>query len=70
MQYFKLVFIFCFLGQKFAILELKAALYGIVKNFIILPVDTPDTIILVPDIVLRAKHEKIMLKFVPRKNVT
>lgn len=64
---YSLFIYFYFAGQKFAFLELKAVLYGILKNFVILPVDTPDTVILVPDMVLRSKEEKVMLKFLPRK---
>ncbi|KAJ3659330.1 hypothetical protein Zmor_011020 [Zophobas morio] len=53
------------IGQKFAILELKAALYGILSKYVLEPVDTPDTITLVMDVVLRTKDE-IKVKFVAR----
>jgi cytochrome P450 family 4 len=53
------------IGQRFAMLELKAAICGIVANFILEPVDTQSTIVLVVDIVLRTK-EGIKVKFVPR----
>ncbi|XP_018562121.1 cytochrome P450 4C1 [Anoplophora glabripennis] len=54
------------IGQKFAILELKVALCGILRNFELQPVDTPDSIVLVPDMVLRAQNDTIRIKFVPR----
>ncbi|CAH1168151.1 unnamed protein product [Phyllotreta striolata] len=56
------------IGQRFAILELKAVLCGIIKNFILEPVDTPDTIELVPDLILRTSNESLMVKFTPRNN--
>jgi cytochrome P450 family 4 len=52
-------------GQKFAMLELKAAICGVLANFVLEPVDTPDTIVLVVDLVLRTK-DPIRVKFVPR----
>ncbi|KAJ3659329.1 hypothetical protein Zmor_011019 [Zophobas morio] len=53
------------IGQKFAMLELKAALCGILSKYVLEPVDTPDTITLLVDIVIRTK-DKIKVKFVPR----
>ncbi|KAJ3659328.1 hypothetical protein Zmor_011019 [Zophobas morio] len=53
------------IGQKFAMLELKAALCGILSQYVLEPVDTPDTITLVVDVVLRTK-DKIKVKFLPR----
>jgi cytochrome P450 family 4 len=53
------------IGQRFAMLELKAAICGILANFILEPVDTQSTIVLVVDIVLRTK-KGIKVKFVPR----
>ncbi|XP_063909502.1 cytochrome P450 4c3-like [Zophobas morio] len=53
------------IGQKFAMLELKAALCEILSKYVLEPVDTPDTITLVMDIVLRTKDE-IKVKFLPR----
>lgn len=47
-------------------LEIKATLCGILKNFVLEPVDTPDTIVLIPDIVLRPANEVIRVKFVKR----
>jgi cytochrome P450 family 4 len=52
-------------GQRFAMLELKAAICGVLANFVLEPVDTPDTIVLVVDLVLRTK-DPIRVKFVPR----
>lgn len=53
------------IGQKFAMLELKAAICAILANFVLEPVDTPETIVVVVDIVLRTK-DGIKIKFVPR----
>uniref|UniRef100_UPI003B673784 cytochrome P450 4C1-like n=1 Tax=Tribolium madens TaxID=41895 RepID=UPI003B673784 len=53
------------IGQKFAMLELKAAICGVLSHFILEPVDTPESIILVVDLVLRTKNG-IKIKFVPR----
>ena len=53
------------IGQKFAILELKAALCAILSNFVLEPIDTQENIKLVADIVLRTK-EDIKIKFIPR----
>lgn len=47
-------------------LELKAVLVGILRNFILQPVDTPETILLVPDVVLRPQHETVLVKFIKR----
>ena len=56
------------IGQKFAILEIKAVLCGILATFILEPVDTPETVELIGDVVLRSKGN-IKVKFIPRKNV-
>jgi cytochrome P450 family 4 len=53
------------IGQRFAMLELKAALCAILGNFILEPIDTPETIVVIVDIILRTK-EGIKIKFVPR----
>jgi cytochrome P450 family 4 len=53
------------IGQRFAMLELKAAICGILANFVLHPVDTPETIVFVIDLILRTK-EGIKVKFVPR----
>jgi cytochrome P450 family 4 len=53
------------IGQRFAMLELKAALCAILTNFELEPIDTPETIVLVVDLVLRTK-ENIKVKLVPR----
>lgn len=47
-------------------LEIKAVLAGILKNFILEPVDTPETIELVPDLVLRPKNSTLLVKFINR----
>nr|KAH0807221.1 hypothetical protein GEV33_015570 [Tenebrio molitor] len=43
------------IGQRFAMLELKAAICGILAHFVLEPVDTPSTIVLVVDLILRTK---------------
>ncbi|KAG5883146.1 hypothetical protein JTB14_033397 [Gonioctena quinquepunctata] len=50
------------IGQKFAILEQKAVLCGILKNFILEPIDTPENLLLVPDMVLRTHNHSIRVK--------
>nr|AZR39463.1 cytochrome P450 [Agasicles hygrophila] len=55
------------IGQRFALLEIKAVLAGIIRNFILEPIDTPETIQLVPDIVLRTAGETVKVKFTLRK---
>ena len=54
------------IGQRFAMLEMKAALCGVLSNFVLEQIDSPETIVLVVDIVLRTK-EGIKVRFVPRK---
>ncbi|EFA10753.1 cytochrome P450 monooxigenase CYP4Q2 [Tribolium castaneum] len=54
------------IGQRFAMLELKAAICAILANFVLEPIDTPETIVVVVDIVLRTK-EGIKIRFVPRE---
>ncbi|CAH1115586.1 unnamed protein product [Psylliodes chrysocephalus] len=54
------------IGQRFAILELKAVLCGILRNFILEPVDRPETLQLVPDIVLRTANQTVNVKFTLR----
>jgi cytochrome P450 family 4 len=56
------------IGQRFAMLELKAALCAILGNFILEPIDTPETIVVIVDIILRTK-EGLKIKFVPRTNI-
>ncbi|CAG9836365.1 unnamed protein product [Diabrotica balteata] len=54
------------IGQKYAMLELKAAVCGLVHNFKLEPVTRPSDMRFKADIVLRAVNE-IRVKFVPRK---
>lgn len=44
------------LGQKFAMLEMKTVISGILRKYILEPVDTPNTITLVQDFMLRSKN--------------
>jgi cytochrome P450 family 4 len=53
------------LGQKFAMLEMKAVLCGILGSFVLEAVDTPESIVLVADIMIRSKNS-IRVKFLPR----
>ncbi|KAJ8915089.1 hypothetical protein NQ315_014344 [Exocentrus adspersus] len=50
------------IGQKFAMLEIKAALCGILRKFKLKPIDTPDTIRFRSDMTLRSDGE-IRVKF-------
>ncbi|XP_060524522.1 cytochrome P450 4c3-like [Cylas formicarius] len=43
-------------GQKFAVLEMKAALCGVLRKFKLEPVDTPETLVLYQDLVIRSRH--------------
>ncbi|CAG9825078.1 unnamed protein product [Phaedon cochleariae] len=54
------------IGQKFAILEMKAVLCGILRNFELDPIDTPDSVVLVPSIILRTHDQSLKLKFKSR----
>lgn len=45
--------------------EMKAALAGILRKFIVEPIDTPDTISIMQDFVLRPKNG-IHIKLKPR----
>ncbi|KAJ8915090.1 hypothetical protein NQ315_014345 [Exocentrus adspersus] len=45
------------IGQKFAMLEIKAALCGILRKFKLKPIDTPDTIRFRSDMTLRSDGE-------------
>jgi len=54
------------IGQRFALLELKTVLSKLIRNFRISPVTKRDEVILVADLVLRAKHP-IKMKFLLRK---
>lgn len=47
-------------------LEMKAVLCGILENFILKPVDTPDTVNLVYSIMMKEEHESIRVKFINR----
>ncbi|CAH0554653.1 unnamed protein product [Brassicogethes aeneus] len=53
------------IGQRFAILEFKAVLCGILKNFKFVEIDTPETMDFIPDIVLRPKRG-VLVKIVRR----
>jgi cytochrome P450 family 4 len=57
------------IGQKFAMLELKAVLCGVLGEFVLEPVDTPSTIIVKSELVLR-NVQGIKIKFVPRTKET
>nr|XP_022908163.1 cytochrome P450 4C1-like [Onthophagus taurus] len=54
------------IGQKFAMLELKTAVASVMRHFQLEPVDTPDTITLQTDIIIRTTHG-LKMKFIPRK---
>lgn len=54
------------IGQRFAMLELKMVLLKIIRNFKILPVTRREDVVLITDLVLRAK-DPIEMKFYLRK---
>lgn len=54
-----------FLGQKYAMLEIKSVLVGILRKFKLEPVDTPETLELYAHIVFRSK-KGVRVKFVQR----
>lgn len=53
------------IGQKFAMLEIKVALWAVLSNFVLEPFDNPETIELSMDITLKTK-EDIKVRFVSR----
>ncbi|XP_022918199.2 cytochrome P450 4C1-like [Onthophagus taurus] len=55
------------IGQKFAMLEMKAVIATILRNFELFPVDTPGTIQLQTDIILRSV-KPILIDFQPKMN--
>ncbi|XP_055603794.1 uncharacterized protein LOC129752029 [Uranotaenia lowii] len=50
------------IGQRFAMLELKAIVAAVLQNFRVLPVTKPEDIVFVADLVLRAR-DPILVKF-------
>jgi cytochrome P450 family 4 len=54
------------IGQKFAMLEIKAVLCGVLAEFVLEPVDTPESLELKTELVLRSGGG-VRVKFVPRK---
>lgn len=54
------------IGQKFAILEMKAVLVGILRRFLLKPVDKTGDVVFITDMVLRAKNG-IKVHFLRRK---
>ncbi|XP_046382306.1 uncharacterized protein LOC124153250 [Ischnura elegans] len=55
------------IGQRFAMLEMKAVLSALIKNYRIVAVDKPEDIQLMHDIVLRS-NKGIRIKLEPREN--
>ncbi|KAJ8950419.1 hypothetical protein NQ318_003695 [Aromia moschata] len=55
-----------YIGQRYAILEIKAALCGVLRKFKLKPVDTPLSCRFKLELVLRTIHE-LKVKFVPRQ---
>lgn len=54
-----------FAGQRFAFMELKSLISSVLRKFVLHPIDTPKSITLMPDLVLRSKRG-IRIKFEPR----
>ncbi|XP_044765946.1 cytochrome P450 4c3-like [Coccinella septempunctata] len=53
------------IGQKFAMMEMKSFLTAILRNYILEPIDTPETIQCIADLVLRTKYP-IKVRFIRR----
>ncbi|XP_046382837.1 cytochrome P450 4C1-like isoform X2 [Ischnura elegans] len=53
------------IGQRFAMLEVKAVVSAILFNFHLVAMDRPEDIVIVADLVLRSKNG-IKMKFIPR----
>ncbi|KAI5643380.1 cytochrome p450 domain-containing protein [Phthorimaea operculella] len=56
------------IGQKFAMLEMKTVMSGLLRRFRLEPVTRSDQVVLVSDLVLRAKHP-MYVKFRPRRKL-
>ncbi|XP_071440746.1 cytochrome P450 4C1-like [Hetaerina americana] len=56
------------IGQRFAMLEVKAVVSAILYNFQLIPVEKPEDIVIMADLVLRSKNG-IKIKFIPRSNI-
>lgn len=56
-----------FLGQRFAMLEIKSVISSILRMFEILRVDTPENLQIVMDLVLRPANG-LHVKFQPRSS--
>lgn len=66
MFFSKLIFPRSFLGQKFAMLELKTMVLSVLKNFKLIPVTKQEEVVFITDLVLRSKFP-VKVKFEPRK---
>lgn len=53
------------IGQKFAMMELRTVIGEIIKNFELKPITKIDSVVIITDIILRAK-DPIRVRFVPR----
>lgn len=53
------------IGQKFAMMELRTVIGEIVKNFELKPITKIEDVVIITDIILRAK-DPIRVQFVPR----
>ncbi|KAJ2949959.1 hypothetical protein O0L34_g11282 [Tuta absoluta] len=56
------------IGQKFAMLEMKTVMSGLLRRFRLEPVTRADQVMLVSDLVLRSKNP-LYVRFRPRKNL-
>lgn len=57
--------VFGYLGQKFAMMELRTAIGEIIKNFKLKPITKTEDVKFISDLILRSK-DPIRVKFVPR----
>lgn len=55
-----------FVGQKFAMMELRTAIGNIIRNFELRPITKIQDVIIISDLILRSK-DPIRVQFLPRR---
>lgn len=63
---YRVITFYFILGQKFGLLQMKSVLCGILRNFILQPIDTPDEIVFTPHVIIKTRNDIIRVKFVSR----
>ncbi|XP_066251087.1 cytochrome P450 4c3-like isoform X2 [Euwallacea similis] len=56
------------IGQRFAMLEIKAFFCGLLRKFVLEPVDTPETLVLFQEMILRSRNG-VRVKFTLRQQL-